>query len=287
MDLKYYKIIVESSPNMIWKSGTDGKCDYFNNTWLEFTGRALKQELGDGWAEGIHKADLKKCLNVYNTSFQNRQAFEIEYRLKRFDGQYRWINDRGVPFFEEGVFAGYIGSCVDVHEKVEGRKLKTKAQTDGLTAITNREYFEKMFQQEFRKAKKLKAPLSIIMIDIDKFKMINDLYGHLAGDKVLISLAKVIKDKIREIDLFGRYGGEEFVIVLPNINGVLGKQIAERLRKMVGNKKISHKKHVIRVTASFGVVQLSDEKSYIELLDKADQAMYMSKRNGRNCVTLL
>ncbi|UWG96664.1 sensor domain-containing diguanylate cyclase [Dehalobacter sp. DCM] len=286
MELKYYKIIVESSPNMIWKSGIDGNCNYFNNTWLEFTGRTIEQELGDGWAEGVHKDDLKNCLKVYLDSFHNRQPFEMEYRLLRADGEYRWINDRGVPFFEEGEFSGYIGSCIDVNEKVEGRHLKFKAQRDGLTEITNREYFEKMFLQEFKKAKKMKSPLSIIMIDIDNFKSVNDTYGHLAGDKVLIALAKTIQKEIRNIDLFGRYGGEEFIIALPEIEGSSAKSIAERLRKKIEKTKISYKKQALRVTASFGAAQLSDEKNPKELLDKSDQAMYLSKGNGKNRVTL-
>ena len=120
-----YQVIVESSPNMIWRAGTDAKCNYFNKTWLAFTGRAMEQEMGDGWAEGVHSEDFHLCLQIYLDAFAKRQAFEMEYRLKRHDGEYRWINDRGVPFTDAaGIFAGYIGSCIDVTDKVEAQELK-------------------------------------------------------------------------------------------------------------------------------------------------------------------
>ena len=103
---------------MIWRSGLDAKCDYFNKTWLAFTGRAIEQEMGDGWAKGVHPDDLERCVSHYLDHFGRREPFEMEYRLRRHDGVYRWIFDRGVPFTDDtGIFAGYIGSCVDVDER--------------------------------------------------------------------------------------------------------------------------------------------------------------------------
>jgi PAS domain S-box-containing protein len=103
---------------MIWRSGVDASCDYFNHTWLAFTGRTLEQEKGDGWAQGVHPDDLDRCVKHYLDHFYRREAFEMEYRLRRHDGVYRWIFDRGVPFTDDsGTFAGFIGSCVDVDER--------------------------------------------------------------------------------------------------------------------------------------------------------------------------
>lgn len=141
MNLNYleYKAIVEFSPNMIWRAGLDANCDYFNDTWLKFTGKKLEEEVGNGWLNGVHPDDMEACMNLYLESFQKRAAFEMEYRLVRHDGQMRWINDRGVPFYEEdGTFAGYIGSCVDVTEKIEGRNLTDMAHYDQLTGVYNR-----------------------------------------------------------------------------------------------------------------------------------------------------
>lgn len=113
-----YRLLVQHSPVMIWRSGLDARCDYFNETWLAFTGRTIEQEMGDGWAEGVHPDDFERCVAHYLDHFHRREAFEMEYRLRRHDGLYRWIFDRGVPFMDDsGAFAGFIGSCVDVDER--------------------------------------------------------------------------------------------------------------------------------------------------------------------------
>ena len=113
-----YRLLAEHSPVMVWRSGLDASCDYFNETWLAFTGRTPEQEMGNGWAEGVHPEDFDRCLKHYLDHFNRRAAFEMEYRLRRHDGEYRWIFDRGAPFADEaGAFAGFIGSCVDVDER--------------------------------------------------------------------------------------------------------------------------------------------------------------------------
>lgn len=287
MELKLYKLIVESSPNMIWKSGIDGKCDYFNNTWLGFTGKTLEQEMGNGWAEGVHPDDLESCLKIYLESFSQRQPFEMEYRLLRFDGEYRWINDRGVPFYNDnGNFAGYIGSCIDVTEKVEGEQLRKEAQVDGLTGTNNRQFFEKLFKTEFEKAIKYRTMLSVILMDVDDFKSINDVYGHLIGDQVLTNVVNVIESSLRDSDFCGRYGGEEFVVALPNTSLEQAIKVAERLRQQIENNSVEIEGRKIKVTVSLGVTQLSDEKEAYRLIDKADKAMYSSKTRGKNQVTI-
>jgi len=105
LDENQYRMIVDSSPNMIWRSGTDTSCNYFNRTWLEFTGRTIEQEVGNGWTEGVHPDDFEFCVNYYLTAFEKIIAFEMNYRLKRKDGQWRWINDRGVPYFDDKAFS--------------------------------------------------------------------------------------------------------------------------------------------------------------------------------------
>ena len=114
-----YRALVEAAPVMIWRAGLDAKCNYFNETWLAFTGRSQEQEVGDGWTEGVHPDDLDRCVACYLDHFHRRRQFEMEYRLRRHDGVYRWIFDRGVPFEVHGEFAGFIGSCVDVQERKE------------------------------------------------------------------------------------------------------------------------------------------------------------------------
>jgi PAS domain S-box-containing protein len=119
MDRNDYQVIVEQAPIMIWRANTSSECDYFNERWLAFTGRSLEQEVGNGWVEGVFQRDLEMCMKVYTSHFRLHETFEMRYRLRRYDGQYRWIFDRGVPFFlGDHEFGGYIGSCIDVTEQV-------------------------------------------------------------------------------------------------------------------------------------------------------------------------
>jgi len=113
-----FRLVANTAPVMIWMSGADQLCSYFNQPWLEFTGRPLEAELGNGWLEGVHLDDLERRLNVYTKAFDHQEAFQMEYRLRRHDGEYRWILDSGVPRLRpDGSFEGFIGSCVDVTER--------------------------------------------------------------------------------------------------------------------------------------------------------------------------
>src|SRR5215467_3408284 len=115
-----FRQLADNAPVMIWTSGMDKLCTYFNAPWLAFTGRTMEQELGNGWAEGVHPVDLERCLALYTSSFDARTAFSMDYRLRRRDGQYRWIVDNGIPFYApDGTFTGYIGSCIDITERRE------------------------------------------------------------------------------------------------------------------------------------------------------------------------
>ncbi|HZQ20052.1 MAG TPA: PAS domain S-box protein [Terriglobales bacterium] len=114
------RVVTDATPVMIWMSGTDKLCYYFNKSWLDFVGRTLEQEMGNGWAENVHPDDFDRCLQIYVASFDSRRPFEMHYRLRHHTGQYRWILDHGVPrFTSDGTFEGYVGGCLDIHEQKE------------------------------------------------------------------------------------------------------------------------------------------------------------------------
>ena len=109
-----FRLLADAAPVMIWIAGADSLCTYFNKTWLDFRGRSLEEEVGNGWAEGLHPDDRDLCLATYQKSFFARQSFRMEYRLQRADGEYRWMEGTGVPRFEEEAFFGFMGSTADV-----------------------------------------------------------------------------------------------------------------------------------------------------------------------------
>src|SRR5262249_16048521 len=114
-----FQMVADAAPVLIWMAGVDKLCTFFNKPWLDFTGRSIQQELGNGWAEGVHRDDLERCVQLYTSAFDARQPFVMQYRLRRNDGEYRWISEQGIPRYDtNGTFAGYIGSCVDVTELV-------------------------------------------------------------------------------------------------------------------------------------------------------------------------
>ncbi|MEI6796177.1 MAG: ATP-binding protein [Methanomassiliicoccales archaeon] len=126
-----FRIMADVAPVMIWMAGLDKLCYFFNQPWLEYTGRTMEQEMGNGWAEGVHPDDLSRCLDIYVRSFEAHIDFRMEYRLQRHDGVYRWILDTGRPVFgKDGSFNGFIGSCIDITDlkEAEERNLKLQVQ---------------------------------------------------------------------------------------------------------------------------------------------------------------
>ena len=142
-----FRLMADTAPALIWMSGTDKLCTYFNKPWLDFTGRSMDSELGNGWVEGVHADDLRSCLDTYTQAFDRREEFRMEYRLRRHDGEYRWLLDIGVPRFDqERSFVGYIGTCVDLTE----RKLAETA-----LANVSRRMIEAQEQERTRIAREL------------------------------------------------------------------------------------------------------------------------------------
>ena len=125
---RFFKELADFAPVMIWRSGRDALCDWFNKPWLDFVGRTMEQEIGQGWTENVHPDDLARCLETYLSSFRARKPFTMTYRLRRRDGVYRELLDNGAAFYRGGEFAGYFGSCIDISDRIEMEKQLLQAQ---------------------------------------------------------------------------------------------------------------------------------------------------------------
>ncbi len=154
---------------------------------------------------------------------------------------------------------------------------------DGLTQVFNRKHWEECLAKEFARARRHNHQVSLIMFDLDHFKLLNDTYGHQGGDKVLIDIAKNVTSLLRLGDIFGRYGGEEFAIILPETDLEGAAELAERLRVAIDQTVIEYQQNSIKTTVSIGVAELnSDDSCYEDLISNADVALYKAKSMGRN-----
>jgi PAS domain S-box-containing protein len=130
-----FRQLAERAPVMIWRSGRDRRCDYFNRRWLEFTGRTLSDEVGLGWAKGVHAEDYQRCVETFLASHAARLSFAMDYHLRRHDGAYRWVLSNGVPYYRDGEFAGFVGTCVDISDHQDEPEHDVRAARRRETAL--------------------------------------------------------------------------------------------------------------------------------------------------------
>ena len=415
-----FRVVADNSHALIWTSGTDGLCNWFNRGWLEFTGRSMEQELGNGWTEGVYPQHFQPCVDQYIKHFNAHEEFLLEYRLRRSDGEYRWILDSGTPVFDhEGIFLGYNGVCFDINGRKESENeariaaiafntqegifitdtnkcllrvnhaftvitgyskeeaigsihkllisgIHTKkfykvmwenisrsgfwageiwnrrkngelylisititaikddagvvtnylsnfidvtkqkelqdqvhnlAFYDALTNLPNRSLLNERLTQAIAINKRSGFYAALMFLDLDNFKPLNDLHGHMVGDLLLIQVAERLKNCVREMDTVARFGGDEFVVFLSELSQdksdslSQAKTIAEKIRSSLSepyvlhihNEEASSSMVEHSCTVSIGVlVFFNNEADKQELIKRADLTMYRAKDAGRN-----
>jgi diguanylate cyclase (GGDEF)-like protein/PAS domain S-box-containing protein len=286
-----FRLMANSAPVLIWLTGVDNGAVWFNKMWLDFTGRSVAHEMGKGWIENLHPEDLAFVLQCHQWHFDHQIRFSIEYRMRRYDGEYRWMASTGVPRFDEtGEFSGFIGSCIDITDhKIMEEELLELATTDGLTGLLNRRYFLVRLQEELaRTERNPQLEVSVLMLDLDHFKLVNDTYGHATGDALLKHFAGIVRAQQRKVDIVGRLGGEEFAIVLPDTDLNEAAAFAERLRQCVADTPLQMNRKEIALTVSIGIAPMNSASiSTDNVLTQADHALYKAKEAGRNRVVTL
>lgn len=253
-------------------------------------------ELPKKWFE----RKLSSVLQLKNQSFcgweQRHHLFELSHsRPITTDSDFMAQNCTFLPIEVQGEVERIcilIEDVTDVcHYQTQLNKvlqeLALSNRIDGLTQAFNRKHWEECLAAEFSRAQRYKQDLALVMLDLDQFKLLNDTYGHQGGDKVLIDIAEVINGLLRMGDLFGRYGGEEFAVILPNTGLTGANDVAERIRKAIASNAIEYQDKNINATVSIGVAVMDEyDTRYEDIISRADIALYKAKNLGRNQVCL-
>lgn len=232
----------------------------------------------------IHPNDVSEHMNRELQSIAQDDPFASEVRIQSLVSGLRWIQFRAQPGFDT-----YGNRCLDgilfdvtLHKQVEDQ-LREMATTDSLTGLANRRHFMQTAEQELHRTERYERPISMLMIDADHFKRVNDTYGHDVGDTVLAALANMMRQSARKQDFVARLGGEEFAVLLPETPQDKAMEMAERLRAKIEASHIETSAGTLRITVSIGVATYRKEDGGINrLLKRADDGLYEAKQSGRN-----
>lgn len=273
---------------------------FLSARWKDILGTSEDRLPGtfEDWASRVHPEDWARVKDSFEAHMRGETpAYLSEHRLRHQDGTYRWVLMRGLALRDsQGQVVRFLGTNTDITERktadealaqvildlqAANELLQSLATTDSLTGLKNERVLQERLADEFRRARRYQTPLSLILLDVDHFKSYNDVHGHPAGSRALQRLAQILQHAARETDSVCRYGGEEFVLLLPHTHGAEAMALAERLRVAV-----EHAPWKLRaLTISLGVCTLGpDIADATALLERADAAMYEAKVAGRNRV---
>lgn len=277
---------MEQMDEMVRITDKNGNIIYVNEAVLKYT-KYKRSEL-IGISNRIFKSNqhsTKFYKNLWDTILANKPYQGIFINVKK-DGELYYEEQTITPMVDDSDNIEYfVSTSKDVTDRIKiEKKLKLLATTDGLIGIYNRYKINLLIEEELSRVSRYGDYFSLIMFDIDFFKHVNDKYGHDVGDYVLIELSKIISNSIRDTDKFGRWGGEEFMLLAPKLNKKEAKNLAQKLRKRVEQHSF---KYVGRITISFGVVTSDETSSKETLLKDVDNALYEAKNSGRNKVVCI
>ncbi len=299
-DAAVYKTLLESTKAIPWKID-------WGTARFTYIGPQIEALLGwspqswvsvQDWAERMHPGDRERVVNFCVSQSQSGIDHEADYRALARDGSYVWIRDVvHVVRKDNGEVDALVGFMFDISERKRNeeklerlqKELEELSYKDGLTGVANRRMFDAVLKTEWAQAQRNRAPLSLLIVDVDYFKQYNDHYGHIQGDECLRQVAQLLASALqRPRDFLARFGGEEFVIVLPETDEAAARIIAERCRDKLAQAGIAHAESAVgkALTVSIGAgttVPRHDEEPR-RFIDQVDNRLYEAKRNGRNCI---
>ncbi len=276
---------LEQTDDMVMITDVDGTIEYVNDSVTLVSGYTKEELIGNQtniFKSGKHTKEFYE--NLWETILAGHNYISVIIDKKK-DGRLYYADLKITPIFDEHKnIQNFVATSTDITSRIEMQeKLQKLATIDSLTGIYNRYKLDEAILLQIERYKRYKEPFSLCMLDIDHFKRVNDTYGHDVGDRVLQALSRLVMGDIRKTDIFGRWGGEEFIIILENTNKEQAFIIAEKLRKRVEATVIDEK---YKITISIGVAQYEASDSRETLVKKVDEALYKAKENGRNQVVV-
>jgi diguanylate cyclase (GGDEF)-like protein/PAS domain S-box-containing protein len=295
-DLKHseeqLRFVLEGAEQGFWDWDIAANTVKRNQRWAEILGYTYEEinETTLQWTNFVYPDDRDRAWHSINEVLEGRSpTHKLEYRMLHKDGSIRWILDQAKVMQRDG--QGKATRMCGTHTDVTERKLlelelTRQAHIDYLTEVCNRRHFMERAEQELRRASRYNNKLAILMLDIDHFKLINDRYGHKVGDAALQVLTKLCQSTLRDIDILGRLGGEEFAVLLPETERSAAIEVAERLRAEIAKSNMPLEGGLpIQITVSIGVSSMMSPDDNIDvLLNRADKALYQAKNSGRDRV---
>lgn len=284
------QMALEGAGQALWDWNLETNRTKMGKNWVNLIGYSSEElnDMEDPWPHIIHPIDYQRIQDILQRTIDGTESYyHAEYRMIKKDGSVGWFYDEGRLFEEDakGKPTRFAGTVHDVTEIVELRdKLKTRAVTDQLTGLYNRRYLFEQLAKFFALYQRHEQQYCLVIMDIDHFKKVNDIYGHVTGDFVLREFAQFIKTRLRHTDLVARYGGEEFVAVLHEVSLDEAEQLVNDIRKAIDERKLTFENNLLHHTFSAGLVSFNEVESIDEVVSLADERLYAAKETGRNRV---
>jgi len=288
-----YRFLAEFSGDVIWHINKSYRIDFISTADETIRGFKREEVIGQSiWhifkPEGVklvrekieHHRQVEQVGNNMNVT-----RFEIEQRTK--DGKWIWTDITAAPHYNKyGKLVGYHGISRDISERKRLlEELNRQATIDELCQIPNRRHFMVLAERELKRSKRYHHKLSICLIDFDNLKAINDSYGHMAGDRALSVFSKMVRTLIRDVDIIGRFGGDEFLILLPETDEQQAYHVIERIREVLATSPIVFQGEAYKISISSGITGINQWTDTLDdLLNRADEALYKAKQAGGNCI---